>query len=73
MTAAERRRGLDAHYYTDAGIFAHELEKVFAHSWLLVGHRSQVATPGDLITAQVGHESVIVANNDGAIQGFYNI
>ena len=65
--------GLDARYYTDPEIFARELERIFAHSWQLVGHRSQVASPQQLITAQVGDESVIVVNDDGVIRGFYNV
>lgn len=69
----ERPHGLDARYYTDPAIFAQEVDLVFGHSWVMVGHRSQVADPGDLITAQVGDENVIVANDGGEIRGFYNV
>ena len=65
--------GLDPSYYTDPEIFARELENVFAHTWQLVGHESQVGSPGQLITATVGNESVIVVNNGGVIGGFYNV
>ena len=66
-------KGLDARYYTDPKIFSLELERVFAHTWQLVGHESQVASPGQLITAGVGDESVIVVNDDGVVRGFYNV
>lgn len=69
----ERTHGLEARYYTDPAIFARELDLIFGRSWILVGHRSQVADPGDLITAQVGDENVIVANDGGTIRGFYNV
>ncbi len=68
-----RPRGLEARYYLDAEIFERELDRIFARSWQLVGHRSQVASPGQLITAQVGDERVIVANDGGAVRGFYNV
>ena len=66
-------KGLDPRYYTDPEIFARELACIFAHTWQLVGHRSQVSEPGHLFTAQVGDESVIVANDDGVVRGFYNV
>ena len=65
--------GLDARYYTDPEIFARELNCVFACNWQLVGHRSQVAAPRQLITARVGDESVIVVNDSGVVRGFYNV
>lgn len=53
MTAQsiDRPRGLETSYYTDPGIHALEMERVFAHTRQLVGHRSQVAEPGSLLTA----------------------
>ena len=32
--------------YTDAGVFAAEKEKIFARTWQVVGHASQVREPG---------------------------
>ncbi|MEM7275238.1 MAG: Rieske 2Fe-2S domain-containing protein [Actinomycetota bacterium] len=69
----ERTRALPARYYTDPDLFTRELDAVFARTWQLVGHRSQVAEPGDLLTVQVGDERVIVANDDGRIGAFYNV
>ena len=69
----DRPRGLEARYYTDPAIFARELDLIFGRSWVMVGHRSQVAEPGDMITAQVGDENVIVANDGGDVRGFYNV
>ncbi len=68
-----RHNGLDGRYYTDPDVFAHELDRVFAHAWQLVGHVSQVASPGQAFTASVGDESVLVVNHDGAVRGLYNV
>ena len=68
-----RRRGLDPRYYSDPEIFALELDLIFARTWHLVGHTSQVASPGQLITAQVGDESVMVVNDSGSVHGLYNV
>ncbi len=65
--------GIDPRYYLDPEIFAAEMEHVFARTWLLVGHQTQVASAGQLITAQVGDQSVIVANDGTQVRGFYNV
>lgn len=65
--------GLAPRYYTDPEIFAAELDAVFARSWIMVGHQSQVGEPGQLFTAQVGDAQIIVANDKGTITGFYNV
>lgn len=72
-TKLSEARGLDPRYYTDAEIFARELDCIFAHTWQLVGHRSQISSAGQLITTQVGDENVIVVNDAGVIRGFYNV
>ena len=69
----ERPRGLAARYYTDPDIFAAEMERVFARSWVMVGHVSQVAEPGTIITVAVGDESVLVANDGGVLRAMYNV
>ena len=68
-----RPAGLEARYYADPGILTRELDRIFARTWHLVGHRSQLASPGQLITATVGDQSVIVANDGGEVCGFYNV
>ncbi|MYJ48667.1 MAG: Rieske (2Fe-2S) protein, partial [Acidimicrobiales bacterium] len=66
-------RALAARYYTDQAIFDAELDAVFARSWVMVGHESQVATHGQVVTAAVGDESVFVVNNGGQLGAFYNV
>ncbi len=69
----ERPGGLAARYYTDREVFAAEMDRVFARSWVMVGHVSQVAEPGTVITARVGDESVLVANDAGQLRAMFNV
>jgi choline monooxygenase len=65
---------LPAHLYTDANIFAEEKEKIFARTWQVVGHASQVANAGDYFTTELlGEPLVFVRGFDGKLRGFYNV
>ena len=44
-------------------IYQEELEKVFAQSWLFIGHESQVPKPGDYFVSCMGEESVILCRD----------
>lgn len=72
-TDAAGRSALAARYYTDPETLAVELDTVFARSWHLVGHRSQVSEPGQVLTATVGDEPVFVVNDGGQIRAFFNV
>jgi phenylpropionate dioxygenase-like ring-hydroxylating dioxygenase large terminal subunit len=59
--------------YNDPAIFALEMERIFARTWIYVGHESQVAAPGDFITARVAQQPVIVLrHDDGSIRVLRN-
>ena len=73
VAANARPRALPAHCYTDPDIFALEMSALFARSWHLVGHSSQVGRPGQVLTATVGNEPVFVVNDGGEIRAFYNV
>ena len=61
-------------YFVSPEIFAEEHKKIFSREWLLVGHQSQVPSPGDYIVQDVNRESLIVIRDkDEAIRGFYNV
>jgi len=34
-------------FYTDPSVFEQEKDRIFARTWQVVGHRDQVAKPGD--------------------------
>src|ERR1700730_15073117 len=61
-------------YFVSADVFADEQEKIFSKQWLLVGHQSQIAQPGDYFVAEVAGESLIVTRDQrSTIHGFYNV
>jgi phenylpropionate dioxygenase-like ring-hydroxylating dioxygenase large terminal subunit len=51
--------------FVDREIYQHELETIFARSWLFVGHESQIPKPRDFVLSRMGEESVIL-NRDAA-------
>src|SRR5260370_15498673 len=54
-------------------IYREELERVFARSWLFVGHESQIPNPGDFFVSSMGEESVILRRDRaGEIHVFLN-
>ena len=65
---------LPQRYFVSPEIFAEELEKIFATNWVLVGHQTQLAEPGDYFLAEVAGESLIVAKDQrSTIRAFYNV
>jgi Rieske 2Fe-2S family protein len=65
---------LPQRYFVSPKIFAEELQKIFAANWVLVGHQSQLAEPGDYFLAEVAGESLIVAKDQrSTIRAFYNV
>ena len=44
---------LPQRYFVSPEIFAEELQKIFATNWVLVGHQSQLAKPGDYFLTEV--------------------
>ena len=61
-------------YFVSPEIFAQEQKKIFLEKWLLVGHESQIAKPGDYFVTDVAGESLIVTRDQGSvIRAFYNV
>ena len=76
-TGASFSRGaktLPQRYFVSPDIFAEELEKIFAANWVLVGHQTQLAKPGDFFVADVAGESLIVTKDQrSTVRAFYNV
>ncbi len=65
--------GLPGGCYTDEALFAQEMDLVFARSWHLVGHVSQVSNKGQVLVAMVGPEQVILTHDGARRHAFFNV
>ncbi|MGF7119606.1 MULTISPECIES: aromatic ring-hydroxylating dioxygenase subunit alpha [unclassified Rhodococcus (in: high G+C Gram-positive bacteria)] len=64
---------VDRAVFTDHAIYQQELRRIFAPSWLFLGHTSQFAKPGDFLTTFMGEDPVIVSmGKDRKIRAFLN-
>jgi choline monooxygenase len=69
-----RAWSVPAPFYTDAAVFAREKEKIFTRTWQVVGHRRQLANPGDFFTTELlGEPLLLVRGASGELRGFYNV
>ncbi|WP_347402919.1 Rieske 2Fe-2S domain-containing protein [Protofrankia symbiont of Coriaria ruscifolia] len=59
---------------TSPEVFRAELERVFGHSWLYVGHESEVSKPGDCVRRPVGGRPVFMVRGarTGRVHVFHN-
>ena len=65
---------LPADVYFGEKTLAAEKEKIFSRTWQVVGHSSQVASPGDYFTTDLmGEPLLLVRGVDGKLRGFYNV
>ncbi len=66
---------VDTRLYTDEGILREERERIFAHTWIIACHESEIANPHDYRTFQhpAGVGLVVARGGDGAVRAFYNI
>ena len=59
----ENRFRVHTRAYTDPGVFAAEMERIFARIWMFVGHESEIPKPGDYKTTHIGLQPVMVSRN----------
>jgi phenylpropionate dioxygenase-like ring-hydroxylating dioxygenase large terminal subunit len=53
--------------YTDARIYAEELQRIWYRGWVFVGHDSEIPAPGDAIHRTIGHRRVtMLRRSDGS-------
>src|SRR4029077_13343839 len=74
---------LPQQYFVSPEIFAEEQKRIFAGQWVLVGHHSDIAKPGDYFVADVVPPSpdsgvakeslIIVHDKNGKVHSFYNV
>ena len=72
--AAHHRFRVHRDTMTSSEIFREELERIFSHSWLYVGHESEVTAPGDYVRRPVGGRPVFMVRGakSGTVHVFHN-
>src|SRR3954453_12929505 len=69
-----RAWSIPAPFYTESNIQEQEKQRIFARTWQVVGHRDQLAQPGDYFTTQLlGEPLLFVRGAEGTLRGFYNV
>lgn len=65
---------LRATLYSDPEVYARERKEIFARSWQLLAHESQMPRPGDYVaTTFAGYPVVAARGEDGQIRAFHNV
>ena len=53
---------------TDKELYDIEMERIFAKTWLLLGHESEIPNSGDFIVRDMAEDNVIIARDrEGAV------
>lgn len=80
MTLADPHELVDANrglvsssVFVDDDVYETEQERIFASTWLFLGHDSQLADNGDFFTTSMGEDPVLVTRDrQGQIRAFLN-
>jgi Rieske 2Fe-2S family protein len=65
---------LPGRYYTDPGIFAQEMERIYGRRWLCAGRSALIERPGQYTQVEIGVESLILTRAaDGKARAFFNV
>jgi glycine betaine catabolism A len=74
MSKASVHYTLPARYYTNAQMFAAEMERFYFGSWICAGRVGQIDGPGDYFLREVAGESIIITHDTpGDVCAFYNV
>jgi choline monooxygenase len=68
-----RASTIPSRLYIDPVYLELERERVFAHTWQLVGRTEQVSETGSFFTAEIGNDSIVVLRDGDSLRGFYNV
>ncbi len=68
-----RASTIPARLYVDPVFLELERERVFAHTWQLVGRLEQVSASGEFFPAEIGNDSIVVLRDGDVLRGFHNV
>ena len=73
LRALVREAEVHRDVYINPEIFELEMERLFANTWIYIGHDSQVPNAGDYFTTTIGSQPVLmVRHEDGVVHVLYN-
>ncbi|WP_300725551.1 aromatic ring-hydroxylating dioxygenase subunit alpha [Pseudomonas sp.] len=73
IAALIREDSVHKSVYTDPVLFKLEMERIYGHAWIYVGHESQVKHAGDYHTTRLGEQDVVMVRAaDGTVNVLYN-
>src|ERR1700674_1165890 len=68
------RREVSLRLFSDPEVYKLEQRYLFARSWILLGHETEIQNAGDYVTRYIAGDSVIVSRTrDGAIAVMLNV
>jgi choline monooxygenase len=68
-----RASTIPSRLYVDPVYLELERERIFAHSWQLVGRVEQLPESGSFFTGEIGNDSIVVLRDGDALRGFHNV
>ena len=68
------KREVSPRVFSDPEVYQLEMERLFARTWNIVGHVSEIPKAGDFVTRTIGDDPVvIVRKRDGGIECLLNV
>lgn len=65
---------LTAASYTDPAVYERERRRIFAREWLLLGHETELMSPGDTSAGVIaGWPLFVIRAKSGELKGFHNV
>ncbi len=73
LASLVRGDGVHGSVYTDAAVFAAEMDAIFSTDWVYVAHTSEVPVAGSFKATVLGTQPIVlVRGDDGVVRAFYN-
>jgi choline monooxygenase len=69
----EQASTIPARLYNDPVYLELERERIFSHTWQLVGRTEQVEAHGQYFTTEVGDDSIVVLRDGDGLRAFHNV